>query len=285
MHLLTIDVEDWKQIVHKDCSGTPGTVSNRFDVQVERILEMLSRHKTRATFFILGMTAEARPDVIRKIHQAGHELASHGFGHESVKDMTPEHFVQDVRRSIDVLGNITGVHAQGFRAPDFSIDARRGGRYFEILAQLGFRYDSSLFPIRHRRYGNPGVSRYPHRLVTAGGELMEFPLATLEVSRVRLPIAGGGYWRVIPGAALIYAYARLEREGLPAVTYLHPCELDWEAVRAPCLPGWQLKARMLAASQNLGRATVAEKLDRLLGCFRFGAVEDYLNAKMPNSVC
>lgn len=278
MHILTIDVEDWPQLVHRICSGRVGLVSNRFEAQVERILETLSRHKTRATFFILGMAAEARPDVIRKIHQAGHELGSHGFGHERVKNMSPERFRQDVQRSIEVLGDIAGVRPRGYRAPEFSIDARRGRHYFEILGELGFRYDSSLFPIRHRRYGNREVSRSPHRISAGGGELVEFPLATLELNGVRVPVAGGGYWRLLPSAALIRAYARLEQEGLPGVTYLHPCELDSEAVRAPMVPGRQLKARMWAAKQNLGRATVAGKLERLLSRFRFCAVEDYLNA-------
>ncbi len=163
-----------------------------------RILDEMERDGVRATFFILGWVASRHPELVRRIHDAGHEVASHGTGHRTVYDLTADQFRQDVTEAKQILEDIIGEPVIGYRAPSYSI-TRRSWWALEILAETGYRYDSSIFPIRHYRYGIPGYERFPHRIDLGNGAgIWEFPLTTVSLLGFNFPIAGGAYLRFLP---------------------------------------------------------------------------------------
>lgn len=279
-NLLTIDVEDWYQLVGESLTGAddaarPAVVER----QLVRALELLARHRCRATFFCLGRSLVNAPHLVRLIASAGHELGTHGWSHRWIFETGLDAFREDLRRSVVWLSDLTGRAVLGHRAPAFSVRPEQLEGFFDIAFEAGLRYDSSVFPFRGRRYGIPTAPRGVY-IVRANGarKLVEFPLATVELAGRRWPVAGGGWWRVLPAWAIGAAVKRLEREGLPFMTYLHPYEFDAERLDARAAGGRGLRARRLNLTANLGRSSVYSKLDRLLGRFRFMAVEDYLNA-------
>ncbi len=275
---LSFDVEDYFQV-----SAFEGSVrredwvkfESRVAANTRLILEILDRGGARATFFVLGWVAEHHPDVVREIAGRGHEVASHGYSHRLVYGMTPEEFRDDVRRSKDLLEGIAGRPVLGYRAPSFSIVARSLWG-LQVLVDLGFRYDSSIFPVRHDRYGIPSHPRFPHRMVTEGGgrsgEIVEFPMTTARWGGLQLPVAGGGYLRLLSYRYIRWGLRRVNGEGQPAVFYLHPWELDPGQPRLPC--GWKTRIRHYA---SLGRT--AGSLKRLLGDFRFAPMADVLRER------
>lgn len=205
----------------------------RLDVSTRWILERLARDGVRATFFIVGRIAEHNPDLIRDIHRAGHEVASHGWDHRRVHHFTPETFREDLRRSKGALEQLTGKAVAGYRAPTFSV-TRQTAWALDVLAEEGFRYDSSVYPVRHDRYGVPGAPRTPFR---AGErrDILELPPATLSLMGFILPMGGGGTFRLFPLAFMKKAIAQVCRAGgLPtAMLYFHPWEFDLEQERLP----------------------------------------------------
>jgi polysaccharide deacetylase family protein (PEP-CTERM system associated) len=248
----------------------------RFEERVEggtrKLLDLLERHNTRATFFVLGWIAERRPDLIREIQAAGHEIASHGYNHRMVLDMSRAEFRADVRKSKDILEDAIGKRVRGYRAPSYSITEKTIWA-LEILAEEGFSYDSSIFPIRHDRYGYPGFSRFPVKVAGEGngGGIQEIPLSTIRIGGQNVPVGGGGYFRLYPVAATVWAIRRLnESEGQPAVFYIHPWELDPGQPRMPAGRLTQLRHRL-----NIG--ATERKLGTLLERFRFGPVSDLVD--------
>jgi polysaccharide deacetylase family protein (PEP-CTERM system associated) len=216
-----------------------------------------------ATFFVLGWVAERDAGLVRLIQAAGHEIACHGYAHRLIYGMSREAFRADVRRAKDAIADAVGAPVLGYRAPTFSV-VRETLWALDVLGEEGFRYDSSIFPIHHDRYGMPAAPRFPHRVpLTGGAELVEFPITTLAVAGQRLPFSGGGYFRLLPYAVVRAALRRVNRrERMPAIVYLHPWELD------PAQP--RLPIRGLSRTRhyvNLGRT--ARKLDRLLADFEF----------------
>lgn len=199
------------------------------------ILEKLGERDIKATFFIVGELAKNEPGLVRDIYEAGHEVASHGWDHRRILAMTPDEFREDLRRSVDILQQITGERVYGYRAPTFSI-VRKTAWAIDILAESGLLYDSSIYPVRHDRYGIPDAPRVPFIAEgPGGGRIMEMPPATLRVGGVNLPVGGGGYFRLFPLPLLKWGIAQLLQSGEAAVAtlYFHPWEFDLEQ---QCLP-------------------------------------------------
>ena len=260
-HLLSIDVEDWPQSTLDH--SLP--ISGRVVANTHALLELLAEAHVQATFFVLGKVAEAHPSLTQEIAAAGHEIGTHGYSHESIEAMPVARFREELHRSVEMLRQQTGQPVLGHRAADFSIS----GRSLHLLEHLnaeGLAYDSSIFPVRHPRYGVPGAWRVPHRVQCASGRmLIEFPLSTVHLAGMVLPAAGGGYLRLFPYWWSRLALWTLQREGCPATCYIHPYELDTAEMaeipyRVPTL---------LRLSQSTNRRSVRSKLRKLLSEFRF----------------
>lgn len=227
-HCLSFDIEE-----HFQVSGFASPSRRRnwdiFESRVERntdrILSLLDKRKFKATFFVLGWVAERNPGLVRKLVAQGHEVASHGYGHELITSQTPDVFREDVRKAKRILEDLTGAPVHGYRAPSFSITAETQWA-LPILVEEGYRYDSSVFPVVHDRYGMPGANPRVHQIVTVSGKLWELPPSTVKMGGVRVPVAGGGYFRLFPYPVLRWMLRRIEADGQPLVVYLHPWELD-----------------------------------------------------------
>lgn len=271
-NILTIDLEDWAVAV----LGPSMPLTERVVANTDRLLDILARHEQRATFFVLGRVAQAFPELIRRVAAAGHEIASHGFGHDLLPNLTPERFRADVARSADLLNRITGSRPIGYRAPAFSIgeQTRWAG---PILAELGFRYSSSVFPIAGRRYGIPdaplGVHRWPNC------DLVEVPPSAMRLLGRNWPVAGGGYFRLLPGYAARSALRRINAEGRPAVVYMHPYEIDVNEIDELRAGGWRVPA-WRGWTQSLFRSRVEPRLECLLREFRFVPVCEALESEL-----
>ena len=194
-----------------------------------RLLELCAACGVKATYFVLGWVAERYPELIREIAARGHEIACHGYAHRLVYRQSPAEFRADVRRSKSILEDVSGRPVLGFRAPTFSITSKSLWA-LEILAEEGFCYDSSIFPIRHDRYGIPGAERFPHKILSAQ-DFYEFPPSTVRLGCLNLPCAGGGYLRLFPYRYTAWSIERLNRQRRPALVYLHPWELDAQQPR------------------------------------------------------
>jgi polysaccharide deacetylase family protein (PEP-CTERM system associated) len=233
LNALTIDVEDYYQV-----SAFESVVRfedwSRYESRVERnthrLLELLDEHRTKATFFVLGWVAERCPKLIRGIAERGHEVASHGYSHRLVYLQTPEAFRDETRRSKKLIEDAAGCPIEGYRAASYSI-TRKSLWALRILEEEGFLYDSSIYPIHHDRYGLPDFPRFCHRPLD-DGRLVEIPLSTVRLAGWNVPVAGGGYFRLFPYAVTRWAVRHLnEKEGQPAIVYLHPWEVDHDQPR------------------------------------------------------
>ena len=212
------------------------TLESRVTRSTERLLDILDRERVRATFFVLGWVAERHPSLVREIASLGHEIACHGYGHRMIQHLSRPDFERDVTRAKRALEDAVGRPVLGYRAPTFSI-MRATLWSLDVLIEAGFRYDSSIFPVVHDRYGIPDAPRFPHRLkAPGGGEITEFPMSTMTVLGRRLPVAGGGYFRLFPYRVTRRAIARINGERQPAMVYLHPWEFDPEQPRLPVGP-------------------------------------------------
>jgi polysaccharide deacetylase family protein (PEP-CTERM system associated) len=262
---ISVDLEDWFSLVRRRVWGRDEPPTERVIVGTRRLLELFGQASTRATFFVLGQVAETFPDLVREIRARGHELGSHGHGHWRLDAIGPERFREELQRSTAAIERAAGVRPVGHRAPEFSITPATPWA-FEVLASEGFRYDSSVFPIRHPRYGVPDAPTAPY-FVRSG--LREFPLATLELAGRRIPAAGGGYLRFLPYTIIERAVKQANARGHPAIVYIHPYEFDPEPLRfADSLP--TLRARVFVEMQNAFRHRAASRLSRLLETFEFG---------------
>ena len=228
LHALSVDVEEYFQV-----EGLAGLVDrsewdrleSRVAWQTGRLLDLFARENVRATFFTLAWVARRHPALVRRIVAEGHELASHGDGHEMITRMSRDAFRADVRAAKATLEDLAGVAVDGYRAPTFSV-VKETRWALDVLREEGFRYDASVFPIRHDRYGIPDAPRLPHRITAGeGAGLVEFPGSTLRVMGRNLPVGGGGYLRLLPMAYTLAAMKRVAAEG-PCMVYLHPWEID-----------------------------------------------------------
>lgn len=227
---LSVDVEDYfhaEAIAAHFGRGNWEALESRVVRNTQRVLDLLGEHNVRATFFVLGWVAERFPKIVREIHARGHEIGCHSYWHRLIYRLTPEEFRDDTRRAKDVIETCTGTKVVGYRAPSFSV-TKNSLWALEILSELGFAYDSSIFPIRHDFYGMPDHSRFPCRYQEVGKRgIVEFPMSTWRVGNVNLPFGGGGYLRILPFAYTRRAFRRVnEGEQQPAIVYFHPWEID-----------------------------------------------------------
>lgn len=265
---LTVDVEDYFQVSAFEGMvdrSAWGDFERRVVANTGRLLSVFSDAGIRATFFILGWIGEREPALLRDIVAHGHEIACHGYWHRLVYSQTPAEFREDVRRAKATLEGITGRQVLGYRAPSFSI-TRECMWAFEVLAQEGFAYDASVFPIRHDRYGIPDAERHPHRVDGLG--LLEIPASTVRIVGLNLPIAGGGYFRLLPYWWTRWGVRHVnEAEGRPIIFYLHPWEID------PAQP--RLQGNTLSRFRHYRNLARTEpRLVRLLSDFRFGPLDE-----------
>ncbi|MFM9961952.1 MAG: XrtA system polysaccharide deacetylase [Planctomycetaceae bacterium] len=268
---MTIDVEDYFQVsafADRIASRDWGNFPSRVEQNTRRLLTLLEKAEVRATFFVLGWVAEQHPQLIRDIARAGHEIGCHSYWHRLVYDLTPDEFREDTRQAQQLLEDIIGDRVTLYRAPSFSI-TERSLWALDILADLGFDCDSSIYPIHHDRYGIPGSNPFPHVIHTKSGELHEFPGSICRLGGMSIPVSGGGYFRLYPARVTAWLLNRVNRRGQPFMFYLHPWELDPDQ---PRLAG-SLRSRF-RHYQNL--ASTERKLNWLLPRFRFGTMSEAL---------
>jgi polysaccharide deacetylase family protein (PEP-CTERM system associated) len=266
IHILSVDVEDYFQV--EAFAGSVDRESwdrwpSRVVANTQRVLELFDRHNAKGTFFIVGWVAEKFPHLVREIQSRGHELACHSYWHRTVYSLSPEEFRLDTQRAKQVIEDAAGVAVNGYRAPSWSI-TKACLWALDILAEEGFTYDSSIYPIHHDLYGVPGAKRFPYTYKCSNGlTLREYPPATLRMMGTNFPVAGGGYLRIFPSAFTEFGFSKFEnsyRERV--VVYMHPWEIDPEQ---PRIQG-SLKSR-LRHYTNLGR--MSAKVDSILQRHKF----------------
>lgn len=275
VNALTVDVEEYFQvsafegvIARADWDG----IESRVALGTRRILDLFDRHRVRGTFFVLGWIADRHPALVREIADRGHEIASHGYEHRLVTGFDAEAFAADLRRAAASIHAACGARVAGFRAPSFSFSADTPWA-FEVLAAEGYRWSSSVFPVRHDRYGIPDFPRWPVRVAAEEGkQLVEFPMTTWRVLGRNLPAAGGGWLRALPPFVMHRAIRTANTLGRPAITYVHPWEVD------PDQPDVSTATRQARFRHRLNLSRTLGRLDRLLVRFRFGTVTEALEA-------
>jgi polysaccharide deacetylase family protein (PEP-CTERM system associated) len=269
---LTVDVEDYfhvsafaQNIRRRDWDH----YESRIEKNTHKLLDIFAQHDCRATFFVLGWVAERYPRLVRDIAKQGHEIACHGYDHELIYDQTPDAFRSDTLRAKNAIENVIRTPVEGYRAASFSI-TKQSLWALDILAELGFRYDSSVFPVRHDRYGLPQASDQPHPIKTPGAAtLIEFPLTTANFLGYRLPIAGGGYFRLYPYAFTRWNLRRINGRGKPFVFYIHPWEIDPQQPR--------VHAASLSSFRHYNNLDKCEaRLLCLLSDFKFATMKSVL---------
>jgi polysaccharide deacetylase family protein (PEP-CTERM system associated) len=273
LNAFSVDVEDYFQVgLFED--AVPRETWDRLEPRVERntrrLLELCAQHNVKGTFFVLGWVAERWPQLVRDIRDAGHELGTHGQDHRKVTTLTPREFRADVRRSKQTIEDVSGVEVIGYRAPNYSI-VRETMWAVDVLAEEGFRYDSSIFPIRHDRYGIPDFPRFPRPLLGQNGKaLHEVPISTVRLVGMNLPFVGGGYLRHFPFLFIRWGMRRLNGfERRPAILYIHPWEIDPDQPRQPVR--WLTRLRHY---RNLHRTE--ERLTRLFSDYSFTTIREVL---------
>ncbi len=279
VNALSVDVEEYFQV-----SAFDGIVSredwdgmeSRVAGSTARLLGLLAEYGVRATFFVLGWVAKRDPALVRRIADAGHEVACHGLNHRLVYDRSPEQFRIEVDMARRILQDASGQPVTGHRAASFSI-TRRSLWALDVLAEVGFEYDSSIFPVIHDRYGIPGAPRNLYRVELRGGaSLIEAPPSTLRLGPIVLPVAGGGYFRLYPRRFTRWAIGRLNRtERMPAVVYVHPWEFD------PDQPRFRGVPRLRSARHYVNIGKTLDRLSFLLTSFRFDTLGSILGAAGP----
>jgi len=226
---LTFDIEEWFRVNYRNCGIPADEPDTHLEPMVETLLEICGEHDARCTFFVLGTVAETYPELVRRIHAQGHEIASHGYSHRTLLAMTEAEFREDTRQALDLLQSTIGAPVLGYRAPSFSVSAGNAVRYYRVLAELGFRYSSSVFPGKTFLYGIPGFPHQPHRPAIDGEQMsiLEFPISRIDLPSWRIPL----YLRLFPATVLRDVIRRRNRKGESVMLYLHPREIDPEQPR------------------------------------------------------
>ncbi len=279
INALTVDVEDYYQVEsftdvvprEKWAGWAP-----RIDRNTDKILSLFDDRGVYGTFFILGWVAERNPQIVRRIADAGHEIACHSYGHHLIQNQTQAEFRADLIRAKRLIEDQSGQMVIGYRAPTYSITSRTLWA-LDILIEEGFQYDSSIFPVYHDRYGMPGAERFPHLIRTGSGEIVEFPPSTLRLAGQNIPLAGGGYFRIMPYRFFSWGVRRINRsEQQPAIFMVHAWEVDEDQ---PRISGTRLN--VWRHRNNLSRTL--PRLQRLLSDFNFAPMRDLL--RPPKSKC
>jgi len=267
---LTFDVEDWYQSTYNKNAQVRSIVIE----QTSKVLGILSDAGIHATFFVQGVIAEAFPQIVKEIFKLGNEVGTHGYAHELVFEQTQSAFAEDLDKSIKLLEDLIGIKVIGYRAPDFSI-TERSLWALDILEQAGILYDSSIFPIKNKRYGIPDAERHFHYVRDRG--IIEFPLSTVRILGKNLPVSGGGYFRLLPYKIIKSALKRINAEGTPAVVYMHPYEFDPYDISSIRGISKSLSDSLFRIMQNMNRKKSETKLRNLLKDFAFSPVAEVLN--------
>ncbi len=272
LNAMTVDVEDYFHVsalaesIRRDDWAS---MEYRAEASTDRLLAMFDEFGMKSTFFVLGWVTKKSPALVRRIHAAGHEIACHGLTHELVYNQTPDLFRRETAESKALLEDAIGAPVLGYRAASYSITAESLWA-LDILCELGFTYDSSIFPIAHDRYGIPGASTRPGRLRTPNGShIVEFPLSTKPLLGMRIPVSGGGYFRLMPYWFTRWALRSLNADQQSFAFYLHPWEIDPQQPRVP--------ASLLSRFRHYNNLDVCERrLRSLLGDFRFTTMQNLL---------
>lgn len=270
---LTVDVEDYFQVAafaDKIQYAKWDNFQLRVEENTNQLLELFDRHQTKATFFILGWVAERVPNLIREIHDQGHEVACHGYSHQLIYNQDIETFTNETRKAKHILEDISGEKVTGYRAASYSI-TRDSLWALDTLVDLGFVYDSSIVPVHHDLYGIPDMPRFPYNIDTPNGsQLVEFPPTTISLPLMNLPVGGGGYFRLFPYWFTHRALSWVnQHDNKPFVFYLHPWEID---VNQP-----RIKGRWLSRFRHYNNLSKCyDRLDKLLNQFKFSTVQDVL---------
>ncbi|GAB3036046.1 XrtA system polysaccharide deacetylase [Bowmanella dokdonensis] len=268
LNAMTVDVEDFFHVSAFDKIIKPqdwDQYQPRVDGNTRRLLDIFSRHGVKSTFFVLGWVAERYPELIKEIHAQGHEIASHGYAHRRATEQDRQTFLADVRRSKNHLEDLLGEAVIGYRAPSFSIGYSNEWA-FEVLAELGFSYSSSTYPVKHDLYGTPDWPRFAYQRAE---QIMEIPIPTLKMMGRQIPIGGGGYFRLYPYALTHYLVNKyLDKEKQPYSFYFHPWEIDADQ---PRLNNASAKSRF---RHYVNLQHTESKLDRLLQDFRWSTMKD-----------
>jgi polysaccharide deacetylase family protein (PEP-CTERM system associated) len=269
VNALTVDVEEHFQVAaFENAIGrqTWAEQASRVSLNTHRILDLFARHHARATFFTLGWVAERNPDIVRRIVADGHELASHGYDHTRVHQLSPEQFRADVVRTKAILEDLGGVAVRGYRAPSYSINGKNLWA-LDVLQETGHVYSSSIYPVHHDLYGMPEAPRFTFRFRPDG--ILEIPVTTVEFAGRNFPCGGGGYFRLIPYGAFRWALKRVnEKDRQSGLFYFHPWEVDPDQ---PRVQGAPLKSRF---RHYLNLSTMYSRLERLLADFNWGRMDD-----------
>ena len=274
---MSVDVEDYFQVSAFE-SHVPrsqwDSIPSRVERNTDRILALFDSHNVHATFFVLGWIAERFPNLLRRIHDSGHEIASHGYSHIRANTQNPTQFKEDVSKTKRILEDSCGAQVLGFRAASFSIGEKNLWA-LDVLADVGYRYSSSIYPVRHDLYGMPNAPRFPFRHNASG--LLEIPISTIRILNRNLPAGGGGYFRLLPYSYFKWAIRRINKhDGQPAVFYCHPWEIDHDQ---PRYPGLRLKSR-IRHYLNLERTEA--RLHRLMTDFPWNRMDRvYLDSEDP----
>jgi len=268
-NILSVDVEDWFQVENYSRFVSRSTwpeLELRVVENVRSLLQLFGRASVRATFFVLGWIAERVPELVREMAEAGHEIASHGWSHTPLWALTPDAFAEEVRSSRALLRDLSGQPVYGYRAPTFSVTERTQWS-IRILVDAGYQYDSSIYPVRHDRYGIPAAPLEIHRRAEG---IWEIPASVVQLGRLRVPVAGGGYLRLYPRTLTLWAIKRINRSGRPAVVYVHPWEFD---PGQPHVPGIGLFREF---RHHVGIRRNYRKLAALLSDLPFAPVKEVL---------
>jgi polysaccharide deacetylase family protein (PEP-CTERM system associated) len=270
----SVDVEDYYMVSgFADVVMTDNwhTYESRVEKNTYRILDLMDEHCVKGTFFVLGWIAERWPSLTKEIHVRGHEVASHGYNHRLVYDQTVQDFRTDINRTKKILEDITGHPVIGFRAASYSI-TKKSSWALDILVEEGYKYDSSIFPIHHDRYGMPDALRFPHVLETENGKLIEFPPSTYTLMGQNIPVCGGGYLRFLPLGIIKMAIRKInKKERQSAVIYIHPWEADVDQPR--------LKGRLSSNIRHyLNLKSTMPKITALMKEFKFKPFSSLLDA-------
>jgi len=272
LNMLTVDVEDWFHVqAFSDVypRSTWDSQRTRLIGNLLRTLDILDEYETKATFFVLGWVAQKFPEVVALISEKGHEIASHSQFHRLVYTLDREEFKEDLQQSILHIESAADITVQGYRAPSFSI--RQDLKWvWEVFAECGIKWDSSVFPVRHDTYGSPSAPRFPYRVEPEPGiSILEIPPATVRFMGVNIPVAGGGYLRLFPYWFTRRAIRKINQEGHPATVYFHPWEIDVHQKRVNA----KFKSRFRHYT-NL--KTFERKLRMMLAEFRFASISEVM---------
>lgn len=272
VNALSIDVEDWYQVTlfrHIIKPEIWHLCESRVEKNVDKILNILNEKSVKATFFILGWIAKKHPSLVKKIDKEGHEIGSHGYDHTLIYEQEYQQFRQEMFHCVNTLEEITGKKVLGFRAPTYSISTKNPW-VWDVLLELGFKYDSSLFPVKHDIYGIMSTPRFPCKVSVDGSYLLEFPLSTIRIKNRNIPIAGGGYLRLFPYIFIKKSIHHVnEKEKQPILIYFHPWEIDVDQPR--------VKTGILRRFRHYGNIAFNEhKIRRLLKDFQFTTIKQIL---------